>query len=175
MVISSASSESSAGMASNMVQCGPGSAPATSGPGAITLQAAEAILHGSELRYQRSRDNESIGFWDRPNEWVEWIVRVARGGSFAVIADIASIQSNTFEISLTDQLLRATVQATGGYQCFQTIHLGFLQLIANEQTALSVIPCVHAWNALNLKTIHLVPQDVVGSQLAWSKPSVAFW
>lgn len=46
--------------------------------GALTLPAAEAILHGRQIKYESGGNRDNIGYWLNPNDWVEWQFKVTQ-------------------------------------------------------------------------------------------------
>jgi len=48
--------------------------------GSLTLPAAEAVPHGTQLRYEGGSNRDCIGFWLDPGEWLEWQFKATRPG-----------------------------------------------------------------------------------------------
>ena len=72
--------------------------------GTLTLGAADAQLHGGQLRLEERGGLPDIGYWDKPDEWASWTARVSRAGMFRVNATVATYNAN----------VRFVVEADGG-------------------------------------------------------------
>ncbi|MFN9916984.1 MAG: hypothetical protein ACK53L_30625, partial [Pirellulaceae bacterium] len=55
--------------------------PAT---GDIRLQARDAAVHGTKLRYEPPSNKNVLGFWTEPQDWAAWEFEVEQGGSYEV-------------------------------------------------------------------------------------------
>ncbi len=125
--------------------------------GSLTLPAPEAVLHGSALRYESSKEHDNIGFWTNPDDWVEWQIKVTKPGKFEVSALIASMGTGAFQVVTGDQKLRGTGPNTGDYTKFQTVTLGTLELKSQGRTSIAVRPIKEGWSPINLRSIQLKP------------------
>jgi alpha-L-fucosidase len=125
--------------------------------GSLTLPAPEAVLHGSTLKYESSKEKDNIGFWTDPDEWAEWLVKVTKPGKFEVSAVIASLGTGSFQVVTGDQKLRGTSPNTGDYTKFQTVTLGALELKSQGRISIAVKPIKEGWSPVNLRSIHLKP------------------
>ncbi len=125
--------------------------------GLLKLPAAEAILHGSNLKYESGGGKDNIGFWTDPNEWVEWQFKVTKPGKFNVAADIAAMGAGKFELTLANQKLSGTAPVTGDYAQFKTVELGTVELPSAGKASLAVKPVRSGFSPINLKAIKLTP------------------
>ena len=112
--------------------------PTQRADGTVVLQALDALLHGSKIKYESGHDRDNIGFWIDPADWVEWKFAVKQPGAFTVTAEIAATGSGSFEIAVGDAKLRATAPKTGDYGKFQTVELGKLEIPAAGKVSLAV-------------------------------------
>ncbi len=125
--------------------------------GTVTLPAAEAELHGTELRYEAGGNRDNIGFWNNPAEWVEFPFRVTRPGRFTVTADIAAHSGSRFELIVGTQRLSGTAPVTGDYGKFETLELGTVEL-GEGRVTLEFRPVAEGWSPINLRRVVLTPQ-----------------
>jgi alpha-L-fucosidase len=123
--------------------------------GSLVLPAAEARLHGSQVRYESGERRDNIGFWLSAEDWVDWEFRTVRLGKCKVTAEIAATSASSFQVALDGQTITAMAPATGDYGKFQVVDLGTLAVRTAGIVSLSVRPVVGQWNPINLKSIHL--------------------
>jgi alpha-L-fucosidase len=124
--------------------------------GSLKLQAADAICHGKEIKYESGHQRDNIGFWTKANEWVEWKFQISKPGTFTVNAEIASQGTGAFEVSVGNQKLPGKAVKTGDFGTFKAVTLGTLELPAGKH-ALAVKPVKAGWSPINLKSVTLKP------------------
>jgi len=131
--------------------------PAQAADGSIVLPAAEAICHGSQIKYEAGHHRDNIGYWFDSQEWVQWKFRVNQPGRFAVTAEIAAPTSASFTIAAGGKTLDAKAPVTGDYAKFKTVSLGALEISRAGAVSLALRPVATGWHPLNLKSITLRP------------------
>lgn len=132
-------------------------APAEEGRIAPKLAAAQAIIHGEQMKYEAGPDRDNLGCWANPSEWAQWELDVARPGRFKVTAEIAALASGRFQVLLGDQQLDANAPSTGDYGRFQKVELGTVEVSAAGKTTLAVRPIPEGWQPMNLRSVELAP------------------
>ena len=60
--------------------------PATDGK--LSLPAAEAEIHGTSPQYESGGEQDQIGFWANPQDFVSWNIRIAKVGAYDVGLEI---------------------------------------------------------------------------------------
>ena len=142
-------------------------APSTSKPvplgqdfdGSLLLPAADARIHGEQIRYESGDNRDNIGFWFNPDEWVDWQFKVTKAGKFEISADVAGTDSASFEVSLGDQKAKATAKATGDYGKFRVTKIGAMEISAPGVVTFSFRPVKEGWHPINLKSVRFKPAD----------------
>ncbi len=132
-------------------------APAEEAVPAPRLAAAQAIIHGEQMKYEAGPDRDNLGYWANPSEWAEWELEVARPGRFRVTAEIAAVASGRFQVLLGEQGLDGNAPSTGDYGRFQKVELGTVEVPASGKTSLVVRPIPEGWQPMNLRSVELVP------------------
>ena len=125
--------------------------------GSVTLPAAEAELHGGQIKYETAENRKCIGVWLDPKDWCSWQFKVAKGGKFTVSAEIAALGSGRFTLEVGNATLKAKAPVTGDYGKFETVELGTVELKAAGQTMLAVKAVADGWKPFNLRTLKLTP------------------
>jgi hypothetical protein len=121
------------------------------------LAAAQAIIHGAQMKYEVGPDRDNLGHWGDPGDWAEWELHVARPGRFKVAAEIAALASSRFQILLGDRELEGSAPSTGDYGRFQKVEIGTVEVPAAGKTSLAVRPVPEGWQPMNLRSVELVP------------------
>ncbi|MCD6339894.1 MAG: alpha-L-fucosidase [Verrucomicrobia bacterium] len=123
--------------------------------GAVRLAAADARLHGRQLRYESGKGHDNIGYWLNPKEWAEWTFRVTQPGLFAVEAVGASLETPAFVVACNGAELKAACPKTGDYSKYVEFPVGELEIGAPGLYSLSVRPVEEGWTPLNLRSLTL--------------------
>jgi hypothetical protein len=121
------------------------------------LAAAQAVIHGEQMKYEAGPDRDNLGYWANPSDWVQWELELARPGRFKVTAEIAALGSGRFQVFLGDQQLDGNAPRTGDYGRFQKVDLGTVEVPAAGKTSLSIRPIPDGWQPMNLRSVELVP------------------
>jgi alpha-L-fucosidase len=125
--------------------------------GQLTLPANQAMVYGKSLTVESKEGKDNLGFWTNAGDWADWAVAVTRPGRFRVTAELAAEQATTFTVRIGDQSLRAATPNTGGYNVFQKVDLGVIDIKAAGNAVVEVRPAAENWRPLNLRSIQLVP------------------
>jgi alpha-L-fucosidase len=129
--------------------------------GNFVLSATDAELHGDQIQLETKGGLPDIGFWENGDESVSWTAHFAKAGSYKVSATVATINTgDSLAVEIGGEKTSGPVSATGGWDKFQTIDLGQIQIKqpgdyvvkagANDSTT---------WKAMNLNSIRLTPAD----------------
>src|SRR5882672_4803279 len=52
--------------------------------GAVLLQASNAVVHGTMLRYEPLTNKNCLGYWTKAEDWAEWTFEIPQAGEFVV-------------------------------------------------------------------------------------------
>lgn len=121
--------------------------------GRLRLTADEAELHGA-LKLEGMPAN--IGFWTRPTDWVRWEFHLPAAARYEVHAELASEGGGQFELVAGERKLRGEAKATGGYQRYERVRVGELDLSAGDGK-LELRAVREGWSPLNVRGVELVP------------------
>lgn len=125
--------------------------------GTIVLPAVDAVLHGSELRYEYGGNHDNIGYWTNPEEWAEWSFNVHTPGEFNIELVSAAMGETKFDLVMGDQVLTIEAPDTGDYADFTTTDAGTIEIPETGKKSIAVKPVVDEWSPLNLRAIKLIP------------------
>jgi alpha-L-fucosidase len=125
--------------------------------GSIVLQPGDAILHGDQVQTEGNAGRENIGYWLNPSDWVEWQFRAVRPGRYNLSAEIASMGTGSFTITLGDQMIAAVAPNTGSYSSYRPINFGTLQIGGPGKVSLAVRAVANGWQPINLRAISIKP------------------
>jgi alpha-L-fucosidase len=127
--------------------------------GVVPLAAAEATVHGSTARYEGLYDD--IGFWTVATDWVSWDFAVEQPGTYDVVLTYACANDtpgSEFEVSVGDQKVTGTIEATGGWGEMVTRELGAFTLAAGKHTLAVKATKMPGFAVMNLRSIVLRPR-----------------
>lgn len=131
--------------------------------GTILLHARDVTIHGTTVRYEPNPHKNTVGYWTKKADWVSWDFVVAKAGRF----DVMPLQgcgkgSGGAEVEFAfdgTQILKMTVQDTGGFQNFVERNIGVAALPAGPHM-LSVKPVSKPGAAvMDLRQVTLKPHE----------------
>jgi arylsulfatase A-like enzyme len=123
------------------VQRRAGKPAAPPGAGAVILEARDAKVHGSKLRYEPEPHKDTLGYWTDAGDWAEWAFDAPAAGDFEVQALVgcgAASGGAEVEIAVAGQTLSFKVEETGHFQRFVPVTLGRIRFEKAGPQALSV-------------------------------------
>lgn len=125
--------------------------------GNFRISSEDAELHGTQIKVEDHGGQPNIGFWDKPEEWASWRIRVNQPGIFQVKASLATIHQNAnFVIEIDGQKLTGTAPQTGDWAKFQEVNIGKIEI---KKVGDYIIKCScedpKTWKAINLRYIKL--------------------
>ena len=127
--------------------------------GRLLFKADDATLHGDQLKLEEQGGKSCIGFWDNGSEWISWPAQIASPGAYKVSATVATVFNDAeFVVEAGGETLAAKVPVTGGWDQFQTIESGQLQIKQAGNVVVKIrARDAAAWKAINLNSLRLVP------------------
>src|SRR5205823_5267343 len=111
------------------------------GPGAILLDARDAKIHGSKLRYELPAAKDTLGFWTQRDDWAEWEFEAPSAGVFEVELLQGCGKGSggaEVEVAVAGQTLTMKVEETGHFQRFVPRSLGTVKLVKPGRYTLTV-------------------------------------
>jgi alpha-L-fucosidase len=127
----------------------------------ITLLARDADTHGDRIQYESGNGKDNIGFWTDPKDWVSWVCRVTKPGTFNVEIHYACTNpgGTRFVVEVGDNKIEGRTEATGSWSTFKTFPLGSISL-SEERHILSVkAQDLHGEAVMNLQSVVLRPAE----------------
>jgi alpha-L-fucosidase len=125
--------------------------------GTLELTAGDATLEGQQVRVEQIAGKDNIGFWTDAKDNVQWNCKLSKGGEFAVVAEVAAPQESRFNVQSGDSKIPAKVTPTGGFDKFQSVELGRINLPQVGNVTISIRPEPAGWQAINLRKLMLRP------------------
>lgn len=137
--------------------------PTQNNQGVVELAAKEAEIgiygHGDKAKLERKNGKDNISSWTNHETWVEWIFEVKQAGSFEVIAEVAVDAAQTkFEVAVGSSKLQGSVASTGGYDKYEKVNLGQIEIPKAGIHRLWVEPIENKWKPMNLRSVSLKPK-----------------
>ena len=132
-----------------------------SGPDSITLNPKEATLEGERIRVQDTPPNPNVGYWDKPEERIHWLVEIPEKGSYRVAGEFGSAAgASSLELTLDGQSLTAEVPQTEEWASTKMIEFGELKFGESGVYHLVLQPAdPDDWEAVNVHRLQLAPRD----------------
>lgn len=99
--------------------------------GSILLHARDVTIHGTTVRYEALKPQNTICFWTKQDDWVSWTFTVAKPGTYAVeVLQGCGKGSGGSEVAVAvaDQSLTFIVEDTGHFQNFVKRNIGELTI-----------------------------------------------
>lgn len=133
---------------------------APSPDGSFVLKAAAAEFTGVKMRLE-SGDEPNIGYWENPDDCVEWSITVPRSGMFAPTFNYSCNPASAgSEITLTigSQSVKGIVETTGDWKKYRTATLGQLRLEPGARVPVTLrATSKKGVGVMNLRSITLSP------------------
>ena len=127
----------------------------------IILHASNAITHSVMMRYEPQTNKNCLGYWTNPNDWAEWLFRVAENGTYNIElwqgcgkgqggSDVMlEIAGNEFPFVVED---------TGHFQNFIPRNLGQVTLKNDQSLSLKIKPIrKKAGAVMDVQMVRLIP------------------
>jgi arylsulfatase A len=113
----------------------------TPAEGEIRLQASEARVHGTRLRYEPEPYKNVLGYWTEVGDWADWDLTIAEAGQYEIEVQqgCGSGGGSEVDIRVGDKTVSFVVQDTGHFQKMILITLDVGELPAG-QTTLEIRP-----------------------------------
>jgi hypothetical protein len=135
--------------------------PLNSASQSIVLAAHDAIVVGKNLRYEPQPHKNTVGYWNRVEDWCWWSVYVERPGRY----EVRVMQGcgtghggSRVSVGLAGQKMEFTVEDTGGFQAFRTRSIGEVTISRSGLYRLEIRP-------ISKKSVAVM--DVRQVQLVW--------
>ena len=131
--------------------------------GTVLLQGRDANMRGLTIRYEPQTNKNTIGYWTKKDEWVNWHFQVKNPGTFeAEVLQGCGKGSGGSEVNFVigDQVLKMTVEDTGHFQNFVPRKIGRFKLEKPGLYALAVRPQTKPGVAvMDLRSVTLRPVE----------------
>jgi putative membrane-bound dehydrogenase-like protein len=128
--------------------------------GMLWLMAVNAEIYGSEITFEQPYRN--IGYWHDQNDYVAWQIEHPTGGEFEVILHWACANDsadNRFAIEGIEPRVVNYVGATGGYDRFHTVRLGYSSLpVGKSRIVVRPDGPLVKHHLMDLRGVYLVPR-----------------
>lgn len=128
--------------------------------GAVLLPAQKSIinnLNGSHTIYDAEQD--SIADWAHNRASVDWDFTIKTPGKFKVTLLAAAEENTSLKVSVGKKSLDVTVPATGGFNSFQAVDAGTVQIDTRGDHSIHLAPVRRDWSPLHLRSVRLSPTN----------------
>jgi alpha-L-fucosidase len=129
--------------------------------GTVVLKAVDAVVRGTNARYESGGGKDNIGYWTNPDDYVVWRFKVTKAGTFdaaITYACAAGSGGSKYTLSVAKQKISGKVKDTGSWTNFVTEQVGNVKIEKPGTYNLSVKPeTIPAGAVMNLKSVTLVP------------------
>lgn len=129
--------------------------------GVVTLDASNAVTHGSQLRYESAAVKNCLGYWTQAEDWASWDFRLNKPGSFEVEVWQGCGQGqggSEVALELGEERFDFVVEETGHFQIFIPRRIGQISLTRAGNYSLSIKPRrKQAGAIMDVRQVRLVP------------------
>ncbi len=113
------------------------------------------------MRYEPKPEKNCLGFWTEPDDIAEWEFEVTKPGRYKVVVHHGCGGGNhgsEVEVRLDGQSLKFTTRDTGGFQSWQPVEPGEIEIRKPGKNRLVIDPVNKVKNAvLDVHKVELVP------------------
>ncbi|MBN1816984.1 MAG: hypothetical protein JW828_06460, partial [Sedimentisphaerales bacterium] len=128
---------------------------------AIPLTAEQAVLDGEQIHTEERAGRTNIGFWDRPQESIHWLVRIPEPGTYLARGEFAAGAAST-ELTLTvnQKSTKFTVDRAASWDSPSFTMIGKIAFESPGVHHVILRPAdSNQWKAVNVWQIQLIPQE----------------
>ena len=129
--------------------------------GTVVLKAGEAVVRGTNARYESGGGKDNIGFWTNSDDYVIWRFKVTKTGTFDAAVTFgcaAGSGGSEYTLSVAKQKLAGKVKDTGSWTKFVSEKIGTVKITKSGTYNLSIKPeTMPSGAVMNLKSVTLVP------------------
>lgn len=129
--------------------------------GSIVLNAKDATTWSENMRYEPKTEKNCLGFWTSEDDLAEWEFVVNKPGRYKVTVSHGCGGGNhgsQVELKHADQTLKFTTQDTGGFQKWEEISLGEIEIKGTGKQRLMIDPVNKVKSAvLDVQKVVLTP------------------
>jgi hypothetical protein len=129
--------------------------------GSIVLLAKNATTWSESMRYEPKPEKDCLGYWTEPDDFAEWEFEVKKPGRYkvAVVQGCGDgNQGSEVEVKQGDQALKFTTQDTGGFQKWQEVQVGEIEIKSAGRQRLAIDPVNKVKSAvLDVQKVVLTP------------------
>lgn len=138
-----------------------GEVPQQAADGSIVLNAKDAVTWSENMRYEPKPEKNCLGFWTSEDDMAEWEFIVNKPGRYKVTVSQGCGGGNhgsQVELKHGDQTLQFTTQDTGGFQNWQEVSLGEIEIKGAGKQRLMIDPVNKVKSAvLDVQKVILTP------------------
>ena len=131
--------------------------------GTVVLKAVDANIHSrmnTTPRVESQDENAHLGYWTDPTAWVQFQFQLNKPGTFEVLAETsAPADGSRMGIEIGNGRLELIVPKTGDPDTYVETSAGRVTLDKPGLYEVDVRPRDAGWQAVNLRTIKLVPAE----------------
>ncbi|UCG49443.1 MAG: alpha-L-fucosidase [Phycisphaerales bacterium] len=85
-------------------------------PDAVTLTAEKAVLFGGKIKLQEYAGRMNIGFWDRPEDSIHWLLAINRPGEYLLRGEFSAAYASTrLLVECADRKIEANIPKTNNW------------------------------------------------------------
>lgn len=129
--------------------------------GVITLNAKDATTWSENMRFEPKPEKNCLGYWTDPADLAEWEFEATKPGRYKVSVFHGcggGNQGSDVEVKLGGQALKFTTQDTGGFQTWQEVPVGEIEIKAAGTQRLMIDPVNNVKSAvLDVQKVVLTP------------------
>jgi alpha-L-fucosidase len=124
--------------------------------GNFVLQPRQADLHGTRIQVESRSGKDNIGFWDSPNEWAGWALKLSIPASYQITAQIAaSAGPSELLVEIDGRRITVQVPATAGWDDFGDVTVGRHVLTPGPHVLTVKAMDAKTWKPINLREVRL--------------------
>jgi len=128
--------------------------------GSLVLLAKNATTWSETMRYEPKEEKNCLGFWVSKDDWAEWEVEIDEPGKFQVVVSQGNKghAGSTVAVESLDGKVEFTVIDTGGFQNWQDVEAGVLEIKKPGLQRIAIKPQTQAKGAvMDIQKIVLTP------------------
>ncbi len=131
------------------------------GPGVIRIEPGRVTCEGTQVRLQTTEGRENIGYWDRSNESLHWLVYLTEAGTYTVRGEFsAAAGPSALAVTIAGDSAKVDIPKTKAWTTPEVLPIGEFDVKEPGVHRVALSPAdPKKWKPVNVYGLQLAPKE----------------